>query len=690
MEKDTVILENEANEELAEKSRERKGEYQGETMTFLAADSSIINRIFYRLQLNMKPSKINFDRVNSRGGAPFLRNHNHDELAGTVKRAYTQDGKVYADVVLADTPTGNLTKAEIEQGVRPGASVGVNPLKVEILEMDKDDPFNDLVGYDEWEFVELSSVPSPAIPNAGKLSTDEAMYPTIQLSISPQQERNMIMEARARFRGKHDEDMEDEKEDEMANKKDDMKDDEEEDKEKESDEEMATTAEVQNHATASKVVNQMETTIEQQAAVKDERFDILNLGVEHGQTELANTHLAEGGNLEDFKSKLLTVKYGSGAMTRALRNDGQTDTFNMVAYLRYMMDPTMGDQKSIFNEQAILERSGQGREGHRQIPFSALYRGTERQANEAAERLAITTSAISNAIPDYVDYARAQQFLVDMAPVLDLCTVLPGYTEGVYHAPFGDTNAVESEPGENNEISETDPTLGDIIGAAGAGNGLTPHKMGVRVKLTGETMRQTNGFIDMFIRSHMGYLLDSRVTQRVTNGTGAARQSLGVFRTAGVDLTTGTTANLDRRVVTKLMNDVYSENTNMGGSAFVLSGSSIGTLLNVQVSSVGGYLLGDNEGRVIQNAMSGRQEFTLLGHRALRHNSLADGQINSNNRNKRMIFGNWMAEHVVFFGGMEIIDDRLNSPGDLYITFVVFFDCGMVNTKNFQLHATTD
>ena len=74
------------------------------------------------------------------------------------------------------------------------------------------------------------------------------------------------------------------------------------------------------------------------------------------------------------------------------------------------------------------------------------------------DALAVTTTTISGSIQTDVDTARAYQWLVDQAPILNLVTMIPGLT-GNLNIPVATGGATVGSNAEGSVQAESTPTI---------------------------------------------------------------------------------------------------------------------------------------------------------------------------------------------------------------------------------------
>lgn len=150
-----------------------------------SSDTAVVPRWWGNERLSHEPGAVDLTRMNS-GAAPFLVNHDPDQLVGTVvpNSARIADGKGYAKVRLGRSALAREIGQDMEDGIRPNVSV---QYIIRELTSDPDaDGDNDL-GEDNdddsylvtrWEPLEISTVSVPADPTVGLgRSEDGKRYP---------------------------------------------------------------------------------------------------------------------------------------------------------------------------------------------------------------------------------------------------------------------------------------------------------------------------------------------------------------------------------------------------------------------------------------------------------------------------------------------------------------------------------
>ena len=571
------------------------------------------------------------------GRMSMLADHDDTKPIGKIISGRVGNDRVaYARVRLAETETAKKYTEEIDAGLRSGTSPGFVVHQVDILgEDDEDYDPKEMFQFDVtlWEPYEISSTPIPRNPNVGLMAANMTANGQMVLANG-----SLVLAGGEKFQ--------------EAMKTEELRRASMADKNTED----AATAGVDTSALEADKAR-LET---ENAKLRDEA-DIRRLGGMAGQVEMAEQHIADGGDATSFRDKLLTVKFQRNPLWR--QPMPEAGRFSMSKLLAAYLKP--GDdnakQAAASELRAIHEHNIQPQNGGNfVVPMEYLDRSV-------GERAAFTSSTAGAAggttIQTDVDLERAGQWLIDQAPILQLCETITGL-EGnlqipvVTAGPTVGARAEVSTPADGGgSFDATPPTL-------------TPHRIDTQIQLSMQSIIQTGGWLDSFIRQQLGMGLTQFMSQQVLIGTGTGNQVTGIRVAAGVNEQNYAMADKGKFSHFVLMeNEVDEALIPMMRRAYVLQTDLYAKGRYTSVDPGSG-IMSIRDGQVVGTPDAAFRTMGMVGGDvpAYKTTLMAANQ---------GVYGEWTEAFVGIWRALEIITDTVTQPGNVKITAIAFWDLAL-------------
>ena len=511
----------------------------GQEINVVFATERKVQRFYGNLRLMVNRTAVVYERVKL-GVMPFLDSHNPEKPVGVVRsvRLDASTRAASARVRMDDSPEAEEVVRKMRSGVQRGISPGVNVLKMERSKLKADttdDDENDTMTFNatRWEVVELSSISTPANPEAsvklsfegedGELFSGDAIIddrrafrewmqqngnqplgadtaPPITLTNSEVQD--MEPEELKRMMG-----------DVVGAAVKPLSDQIGAVGKTANDALAAATATPPTPAPVAVLEPAKPAGLSDEQRKQVERAEVIELGIKYGQIKAATDH---EGDVESFREKLLTLRFQPNPVSRQPVDPDQR--FNMGAYVKHLVAPT----NSLLQRDAAYEIKttqendlgqnmplGEFSGGH-PIPMEAL-NYTPREL-ERREDLVVTTTSAAGAITTQADVGRAYQWLVDQAMIAGYCTIIPGLT-GNLQFPVATGGATVGYNAEGTRQAESTPTMGTV--------NLTPKTLSAYTQLTRLSVLQTGGWLDGFIRQMLSIQFGEQIDAGILDGSGS-------------------------------------------------------------------------------------------------------------------------------------------------------------------------
>lgn len=255
--------------------------------------------------------------------------------------------------------------------------------------------------------------------------------------------------------------------------------------------------------------------------------EILHLGKQHGEMEMAQDEVRNGTSLEDFHSKLL----GRIAMSKMISHSKpegnpvligmNQNEMNNFSFVRAIRAHHTGDWRRAGLEreaiQAAADQVGKSTENI-VIPPDMMQRDlAQRDFTKAGTSSAsIQTTILSSS---FIDILRNHSLL------LDRVQMLAGLT-GDIAIPRMSGSATSYWVAEGSNVTESTPTLDQVT--------LQPKTVGGLVDISRKMLLQSTPDAEMMIRNDLGMVLATEVDRAIINGSGSGAEPEGILNTSGI------------------------------------------------------------------------------------------------------------------------------------------------------------
>ena len=645
-------------------------------LTFSFASEQPVKRWWGTLTLSCKRGAMTMEEVLD-NNAPFLKDHDPRIQLGMVRNVWLRNRVAYADVEFNNREESMTVREEMLGGLRPGISPLAVPKDDDSIEILTDGGWtNEEVTFKIWSPWEISSVSMAANGKVGVGPNKLSSQPEVELNVDA-----MMDVARRRYWHMT-----------MRN---------------EPPQEplegtppgsppvppaaapvALETPPAENHPAAAaqlltaapgptqEQLNQWRVYAaeeQKKAATAENLAEIYKLGIQHGQIELAQEFVAGGKSAQEFRDKLLTVKFNPNVRTSPIKNENGHEKFSLAALARAQSFPhdanyqaaaqyELGSIQDAAADKDITSRSAQG---GAMVPFSAYAKGgnvlLSRQMKEVAnreEQLAVTTATGSagSGIATLVDLDRTVDFLVEDADVLMHCDVIMGLTGNV-QIPQEATAATLGFNAEGTVQAVSNPTFTHVS--------ITPHMLSAQVEISKQSLIQTSGWVERQIRMLLARQFRSQINNYLLNGSGLSDQPTGLITTASLPTISspGTLANVNWEDVVDVEEKVDNEWVPEMGRLWVIGRAAYKKLLTTLKG-------GSASSEYILDASGTRTTRTLMGYLALKSSFAAETGTDKGH----ILYGNFMDLCVGFWDGFEVVIDAVTKPALVIITIMVFWD----------------
>ena len=681
-----------------------------ERRSFIASDETEVGRFYGRLILGHRRSEVRLERHRSRGGMPFLEDHVWNQLRGRVLAQRLRQRQLHADVALSSSAETVAMMKDVNDGIRPGISVGVWIYKMKLIEEDTDNRLNDLFRAVDWEPMEDSSVTIPANRNVGfaqfSLGGTEdnmTMQPAPFHSLDAQSEFNAAVEARvehemaklAKMSAASGGDADDQPGDDSGQKTD--SDDEEIERESapQGGKDIKEDSEKESSESGT---NQSEESREEDGTVTmavSDAVEIIKLGKVLSRSDEALDAVVRGETYQAFSDRILAEQMANTPNVAENRVPAQArkDTYNLANVIRLMIAPENETLREVCGYEsqmsADLRRGDEmnNAEGGFVVPMDIAARPGNlptqnilRQIFNTGENLwprnAQQTFAVSSA--DAAEMVRTAVAEVQLpfqedSPVLGGCRVLTGLVGDLSIPNIARVTPTSVAEGAN--AANTEPAV--------AGPKLSPKTLAVKIPLTNLSIHQSDNallsaVVDV-VREGFAFEFDTGIIA----GTGASNQVRGITATSGVDsITPQAGAHVDATSLN--WTDVTELEAGVAKNRKVMPNGMV---------PGGRYMLPPQMNAICKRTLkaTGRQQFIREGNgpindypvivsNAVPYNAVTG----SNNDIKDFIFGDLMEVWVGFWADLQLIRDLVTNPGTTILSWQIYWDVAIPRPSGFS------
>jgi len=316
--------------------------------------------------------------------------------------------------------------------------------------------------------------------------------------------------------------------------------------------------------------------------------EILHLGKQHGEMEMAQDEVRNGTSLEDFHSKLLgriamskmnfsTTKPEGNAVIGM--NQSEVDNFSFVRAIRAHHT---GDWRRAGLEreaiQAAADMVGKSTENI-VIPPDMMQRDFTKSGTSSAS---IQTTILSSS---FIDILRNHSLL------LDRVQMLAGLV-GDVAIPRMSGSATSYWVAEGSNVTESTPTLDQVT--------LQPKTVGGLVDISRKMLLQSTPDAEMMIRNDLGMVLATEVDRAIINGSGSGAEPEGILNASGIgSVAIGTNGGAPTwNHMMELVEDVAAANADNGGVFITNAAVEAKLRKTAKVSSTDSMMILEESGKI--------------------------------------------------------------------------------------------
>ena len=523
-------------------------EKEDRTIEFPFSSELPVERYFGNEVLEHSREAANLKRLND--GAPFLWNHNPDQVLGVVERAYIDEKKKrgYAKVRFSEEEFANSKFRDVKNKILRNISFGYVINKAEEID-------NSIVARD-WEAFEVSLVSIPADNSIG-----------ISRSINNKNDANDMQN---------------------NNKKDNIM---KEANVSASSDALPTKLTLKNMTTNEKELDLVRSEDAVNKALKSDRarFDqIRKTGKKYDMNDLADEYIREGRSVQDFNQAVMD-QWNPEKITPKPQDaeiglsESETRSFSFIRALNYLANP--GDRAAreaaafeIEASNAAAKKAGRVSRGIT-VPYDVMRRDLKTSPATQGGNLVQTDLDASN----FISLLRNNSAL-DQAGA----TTLTGL-QGNIAIPRQSGAATAYWVAEGGAPTESQQAIQQVS--------MIPRTCGAFTDISRKLLIQSSLDIETMVRNDIAQVIALEIDRVALYGTGSSNEPLGLHNTSGIGTESITSNNPTFAQVVNMESDVAAANALMGNLAYI-TGATIRGAMKVKTKDSGsGQFLwsGDNE-----------------------------------------------------------------------------------------------
>ena len=523
-------------------------EKEDRTIEFPFSSELPVERYFGNEVLEHSREAANLKRLND--GAPFLWNHNPDQVLGAVERAYIDEKKKrgYAKVRFSEEEFANSKFRDVKNKILRNISFGYVINKAEEID-------NSIVARD-WEAFEVSLVSIPADNSIG-----------ISRSINNKNDANDMQN---------------------NNKKDNIM---KEANVSASSDALPTKLTLKNMTTNEKELDLVRSEDAVNKALKSDRarFDqIRKTGKKYDMNDLADEYIREGRSVQDFNQAVMD-QWNPEKITPKPQDaeiglsESETRSFSFIRALNYLANP--GDRAAreaaafeIEASNAAAKKAGRVSRGIT-VPYDVMRRDLKTSPATQGGNLVQTDLDASN----FISLLRNNSAL-DQAGA----TTLTGL-QGNIAIPRQSGAATAYWVAEGGAPTESQQAIQQVS--------MIPRTCGAFTDISRKLLIQSSLDIETMVRNDIAQVIALEIDRVALYGTGSSNEPLGLHNTSGIGTESITSNNPTFAQVVNMESDVAAANALMGNLAYI-TGATIRGAMKVKTKDSGsGQFLwsGDNE-----------------------------------------------------------------------------------------------
>lgn len=524
-------------------------EKEDRTIEFPFSSELPVERYFGNEVLEHSREAANLKRLND--GAPFLWNHNPDQVLGVVERAYIDEKKKrgYARVRFSEEEFADSKFRDVKNKILRNISFGYVINKAEEVD-------NSIVARD-WEAFEVSLVSIPADNSIG-----------ISRSINNKIEVNDMQN---------------------NNKKDNIM---EEAHVSASSDALPSKLTIKNMTTNEKELDLVRSEDAINKALKSDRarFDqIRKTGKKYDMNDLADEYIRDGRSVQEFNQAVMD-QWNPEKITPKPQdaeiglNETEARSFSFIRALNYLANP--GDRAAreaaafeIEASNAAAKKAGRVSRGIT-VPYDVMRRDLKTSPATQGGNLVQTDLDAAN----FIDLLRNSSAL-DQAGA----TTLTGL-QGNIAIPRQSGAATAYWVAEGGAPTESQQAIQQVS--------MVPRTCGAFTDISRKLLIQSSIDVEQMVRNDIAKVIALEIDRAALYGTGSSNEPLGLHNTSGIGTESITANNPTFAQVVNMESDVAAANALMGNLAYI-TGATIRGAMKVKAKDSGsGLFLWDGNNTV--------------------------------------------------------------------------------------------
>jgi HK97 family phage major capsid protein/HK97 family phage prohead protease len=512
-------------------------EKEDRTIEFPFSSELPVERYFGNEVLEHSREAANLKRLND--GAPFLWNHNPDQVLGVVERAYIDEKKKrgYAKVRFSEEEFADSKFRDVKNKILRNISFGYVINKAEEVD-------NSIVARD-WEAFEVSLVSIPADNSIG-----------ISRSINNKIEANDMQN---------------------NNKKDNIM---EEANVSASSDALPTKLNLKNMTTNEKELDLVRSEDAVNKALKSDRarFDqIRKTGKKYDMNDLADEYIRDGRSVQEFNQAVMD-KWNPEKITPKPQDAeiglsaAESRSFSFIKALNYLANP--GDRAAreaaafeIEASNAAAKKAGRVSRGIT-VPYDVMRRDLKTSPATQGGNLVQTDLDSAN----FIDLLRNASAL-DQAGA----TTLTGL-QGNIAIPRQSGAATAYWVAEGGAPTESQQAIQQVS--------MIPRTCGAFTDISRKLLIQSSLDVETMVRNDIAQVIALEIDRVALYGTGSSNEPLGLHNTSGIGTESITANNPTFAQVVNMESDVAAANALMGNLAYI-TGATIRGAMKVKTKDSG-------------------------------------------------------------------------------------------------------
>ena len=524
-------------------------EKEDRTIEFPFSSELPVERYFGNEVLEHSREAANLKRLND--GAPFLWNHNPDQVLGVVERAYIDEKKKrgYAKVRFSEEEFADSKFRDVKNKILRNISFGYVINKAEEVD-------NSIVARD-WEAFEVSLVSIPADNSIG-----------ISRSINNKNESNHMQN---------------------NDKKDNIL---EEANVSASSDALPSKLTIKNMTTSDKELDLVRSEDAVNKALKSDRarFDqIRKTGKKYDMNDLADEYIRDGRSVQEFNQAVMD-QWNPEKITPKPQDaeiglsEAETRSFSFIRALNYLANP--GDRAAreaaafeIEASNAAAKKAGRVSRGIT-VPYDVMRRDLKTSPATQGGNLIQTDVDASN----FISLLRNSSAL-DQAGA----TTLTGL-QGNIAIPRQSGAATAYWVAEGGAPTESQQAIQQVS--------MVPRTCGAFTDISRKLLIQSSLDVEQMVRNDIAKVIALEIDRAALYGTGSSNEPLGLHNTSGIGTESITANNPTFAQVVNMESDVAAANALMGNLAYI-TGATIRGAMKVKAKDSGsGLFLWDGNNTV--------------------------------------------------------------------------------------------